>query len=66
MQLLEKFRAEEILEHVNRFKPYSWVAIDDLDLSLWIPANHFVICTRFYEGIKQSGKSIEIINKLIL
>ena len=70
MQLLEKFRAEfraeEILEHVDRIKPHSWVAIDDLDLSFWIAEKHFVICTRFYEGIKQSGKSVEVIKKLMI
>ena len=65
MQLLEKFRAQEILEHVDRIKPYNWVAIDDLDLSMWIAPKHFVICTRFYEGIKQTGKKEEIIRKLL-
>jgi len=64
MQLLEKYRSEEILEHVNRIKPLHWTAVDDLDLSLWLPEKRFVICTRFYEGIKQTGKREEIIKKL--
>jgi hypothetical protein len=66
LQLLEMFRSKEILEHVDRIKPAKWVAVDDLDLSFWIPGKHFVICTRFYEGIKQTGIKNEIINKLTL
>lgn len=65
LQLLEEIRAKEILAHVNKIKPYSWVAIDDLNLKTWIPEKHFVICTRFYEGIKQTGKRDEIIKKLL-
>lgn len=64
MQLLEENRAKEILEHVDKFKPGFWVAIDDLDLRTWINDKHFVFCTRFMEGIKQTGKKNEIINKL--
>ena len=64
MQLLEENRAKEILEHVNEIKPGFWVAIDDLDLRTWIPDRHFVFCPRFMEGLKQTGKMNEIINKL--
>lgn len=64
MQLLEENRAKEILEHVDKIKPGYWVAIDDLDLRTWISDKHFVLCPRFMEGIKQSGKKNEIINKL--
>jgi len=64
MQLLEENRAKEILEHVDKFKPGFWVAIDDLDLRTWINDKHFVLCPRFMEGIKQTGKMNEIINKL--
>ena len=64
MQLLEENRAKEILEHVDKFKPGFWVAIDDLDLRTWINDKHFVLCPRFMEGIKQIGKMNEIINKL--
>lgn len=64
MQLLEENRAKEILEHVDNIKPGFWVAIDDLDLRTWINDRHFVFCTRFMEGIKQTGKKNEIINKL--
>jgi hypothetical protein len=66
LQLLEEVRAREILEHADKIKPASWVAIDDLDLRFWIPSNHFTICCSFMEGIKQTGKKQEIINKLIL
>jgi len=64
MQRLDEFRAKEILEHVEQFKPDAWVAIDDLYLTPWIPEEHFVIITRIYEGIKQCSKKEEIINKL--
>jgi hypothetical protein len=66
MQLLEENRAKEILEHVDKIKPYFWVAIDDLDLRNWIPDRHMVLCDRFMEGIKQTGKKKEIINKLTI
>jgi len=64
MQLLEEYRAKEIMHHVEEHKPLHWVAIDDLDLSLWINKNHFVLTPRFMEGIKQSGKKEEILSKL--
>jgi len=66
LQLLEEFRAKEILEHVDKYKPRHWVAIDDLDLRYWIPDKHFVLTPRWMEGIKQTGKKQEIINKLTL
>lgn len=78
MQFLERDRVKEILNHVEEHKPDIWVAVDDLDLHSWqtgelkVPYDkneykndpHFVICTRWYEGIKQSGKKEEIIKKL--
>lgn len=64
MQLLEEFRAKEILTHAEESKPEKWVAVDDLDLSYWITPAHFTICTRWYEGIKQSGVKEKIIAKL--
>lgn len=66
MQLLEENRAKEILEHYNIHKPGSWVVIDDLDLRTWISEKHFVLTPLFMEGIKQTGKKQEIINKLIV
>jgi hypothetical protein len=69
LQDLEECRAMEILEHVERTKPESWVAIDDLDLSSWIDENHFVHLPRMNEGIKQTGKAkkiIECFNKQII
>lgn len=61
---LENFRSKEIKQHAAEFKPESWVAIDDLDLSYWISKEHFVHLPRFMEGIKQTGKKTEIIRKL--
>lgn len=66
IQLLEEFRAKEILEHVDKYKPGSWVAIDDLDLRYWMSDRHFVLTPRFMEGIKQTGKKQEIIDKLLI
>jgi hypothetical protein len=63
-QELEMNRAKEILAHVNEHNLESWVAIDDLDLSPWLPEEHFVCLPRLNEGIKQTGKEKEIIEKL--
>jgi len=64
MQNLDEWRAKEILEHVEKYKPTSWVAIDDLYLNSWISDENFVFLPRSNEGIKQSGKKDQIINKL--
>lgn len=64
LQQLEEFRAKEILQHVEKRNPDAWVAIDDLDLSKWIDSLHFVHLPRMNEGIKQSGKAKEVIEKL--
>ena len=64
LQLLEVWRAKEILAHVAEHKPESWVAIDDLYLSPYIPDEHFVYCSRINEGVKQTGKKEELIRKL--
>jgi len=61
---LAEHRAKEILKHVNEHKPESWVAIDDLDLSTWIPKENFVHLRFYMEGVKQSGKRDQIIKKL--
>ncbi|HOH61220.1 MAG TPA: HAD domain-containing protein [Bacilli bacterium] len=66
INLLEEQRAMEILEHVDVHKPTFWVAIDDLDLKYWINNNHFVHTPLWMEGIKQTGKKQEIINKLTI
>ena len=63
-QKLEEYRAKEILQHVEKYKPNSWVAIDDLDLSKWIDPLHFVYLPRMNEGIKQSNKAEQVIKKL--
>lgn len=64
VQQLEECRAAEILAHVKKFNPESWVAIDDLDLRNWLPEENFVFLPRFMEGIKQTGKAQETILKL--
>lgn len=66
IQLLEEYRATEILQHVDIHKPKIWAAIDDLNLSFWINPAHFVHTPRFMEGIKQTGKKEELIKKLTL
>jgi len=66
LQRLEEWRAKEILQHVESFNPDSWVSIDDLFLNSWISDEHFVYLPRFMEGIKQTGKKQEIINKLTI
>lgn len=58
---LEECRANEILLYVNEHQITRFVAIDDLDLSPWIP-NNFVRTPRANEGIKQSGVKDKILN----
>ena len=54
-QQLEECRAYEILEYVKKHDiDGNWVAVDDLDLTQWIPDN-FVLTPRVNEGIKQSN-----------
>jgi hypothetical protein len=64
MELLEKWRAKEILQHVEKHKPDAWIAIDDLYLIPHITEEHFVYCSHVTEGIKQSGKKDQAIKKL--
>lgn len=61
---LEECRANEILQYVTENKIEKWLAIDDLNLSPWIDADHFVRTPRANEGIKQSGVRDKIINIL--
>ena len=61
---LENCRASEILLYATDYELTNYVAIDDLNLSKWIP-NNFVHTPRANEGIKQSGVKEKIINKLI-
>lgn len=63
VQQLEECRAYEILEYVKKRDIQHWLAIDDLNLSPWIPDN-FVCTPRANEGIKQSGVKDKIL-KLI-
>ncbi len=65
LQQLEECRSYEINTYANINEITNFVAIDDLNLKLWIPEN-FVHCTRVNEGIKQSGikdKILKILNK---
>jgi len=64
LQQLEECRSYEINKYVVEHELKRWVAIDDLNLKLWLPEN-FVHCTRVSEGIKQSGvkdKILKILN----
>jgi len=63
-QQLEECRAYEILQYVREREILNWVAIDDLNLSPWIP-NNFAHTPRGNEGIKQSGVKEKILNILI-
>ena len=63
-QQLEECRAAEILLYVHEHEVKNYVAIDDLDLSPWIPDN-FVCTPRSNEGIKQSGVKDKILNILL-
>ncbi|MCK9446491.1 HAD domain-containing protein [bacterium] len=60
----DELRANEILLHIKKYNPKSWVVIDDINLSKWIDKDHFVHLSRPSEGIKQTGKFKEIIKKL--
>lgn len=62
---LEECRAYEINQYVNEHEDIKhWIAIDDLNLSPWIPDN-FIHTPRANEGIKQSGVKDKIL-KMIL
>lgn len=61
---LEECRANEILEYVKEHEITNYVAIDDLNLSKWLDDEHFVLCGRINEGIKQTSLKDKIINKL--
>ena len=63
LQELEECRAAEINLYVHEKEITNWVAIDDLDLSPWIP-NNFVHTPRSNEGIKQSGVKDKILKIL--
>jgi hypothetical protein len=64
LQQLEECRSYEINKYVNEHKLTNWVAIDDLNLTTWIP-NNFVRCTQPNEGIKQSGIKDKILKILL-
>ena len=63
-QELEECRAAEINLYVQERELTNWVAIDDLDLSPWIPDN-FVRTPKGNEGIKQSGIKDKILKRLL-
>jgi hypothetical protein len=64
LQQLEECRSYEINKYATENQLTKWVAIDDLNLKLWIPEN-FVHCTRANEGIKQSGVKDKILKILL-
>jgi len=61
---LEICRAHEIMKYVQDNNITNFVAVDDLNLTEWLP-NNFVWCTQSFEGIKQCGKKEKILNILI-
>lgn len=68
----ERIRILEIKEYLKNNEVDSWVAIDDMDMSLMLFEDgsdnngllNFVHTPRLYEGIKQSGVKEKIINFL--
>lgn len=64
LQQLEECRSAEILAFVNEHSIKKFVAVDDLNLSQWLPDN-FVRCAKTNEGIKQSSIKDKIL-KIIL
>jgi hypothetical protein len=66
LQQLDECRAEEILKYQTDHADVinKWVAIDDLNLTQWMPDN-FVRCTKANEGIKQSNVKEKILKILI-
>ena len=64
LQQLEECRAAEINLYVHEREITNWVAIDDLNLSPWIP-NNFVHTPSSNEGIKQSGVKDKILSILL-
>lgn len=64
LEELEECRANEILSYINEHKISNYVAIDDLDLSEWIPEGSFLRTPRSMEGLKQSGAKQKIIKYL--
>lgn len=64
----ERTRIVEIKEYLKNNEVESWVAVDDMDMSLTAfednGLSNFVHTPRLYEGIKQSGVKEKIINFL--
>ena len=62
MSHYSKNRAGEIMKYVTDNKiGKNWIAIDDLNLHLWLD-EHFFMCKSEWEGIKQSGLKQKILN----
>jgi len=62
MSHYSKNRAGEIMKYVTDNKiGKNWIAIDDLNLNLWLD-EHFFMCKSEWEGIKQSGLKQKILN----
>ena len=64
LQHQAEHRSKEILQHVSEHQPSAWCAIDDLDMSEWLGEDHFILCKKTNEGIKQSGKADKVIKIL--
>ena len=64
LQQLEQCRAFEIMKYVETHNVQNYVAVDDLDLTPWMPEGRFVRTPRANEGIKQNGIKQKIITIL--
>jgi len=64
LQQLEQCRAYEIMKYVETHNVQNYVAVDDLDLTPWMPEGRFVRTPRANEGIKQNGIKQKIITIL--
>jgi hypothetical protein len=64
LQQLEQCRAYEIMKYVETHNVQNYVAVDDLDLTPWMPEGRFVCTPRANEGIKQNGIKQKIITIL--
>lgn len=60
MDYIQMCRASEILTYVEKHKIGKYIAIDDMNLSPWIP-NNFIQTPKIREGIKQLGIKEKII-----
>jgi hypothetical protein len=62
-EMLEHGRSHEIERFLKKNPTFKvWVAVDDIDMTDEL--DHFVLCSRWAEGIKQTGIKEKIIKEL--